>query len=206
MWTSLNIAELWKACIWPALGISAVVKVLGQTGIFIFLGFLGQIAFALESKRLCGGFPQHLFGTNGCCCCFRKVFWRVPPSLLLNSVLREMSTPLHLHYSEKDQSCRSCWVIFWAYFASCENRNHNSKSGDRCGTTGYMDPETVRGNGCSTKKSDVYSFGIVLLDLITGNECGPQHDHYKVGPELIGGGGRHQFQVFEHGHDWWAPL
>ena len=63
------------------------------------------------------------------------------------------------------------------------------KSGVRCGTTGYMDPETVRGDGCSTKKSDVYSFGIVLLDLITGNECGPQHDHYKVGPELIGGGG-----------------
>jgi len=53
-------------------------------------------------------------------------------------------------------------------------------SSKRCGTTGYMDPETVRGNGCSTKKSDVYSFGIVLLDLITGNECGPQHDHYKA--------------------------
>jgi len=53
-------------------------------------------------------------------------------------------------------------------------------SSKRCGTTGYMDPETVRGNGCSTSKSDVYSFGIVLLDLITGNECGPQHDHYKA--------------------------
>lgn len=53
-------------------------------------------------------------------------------------------------------------------------------SSKRCGTTGYMDPETVRGDGCSTKKSDVYSFGIVLVDLITGNECGPQHDHYKA--------------------------
>lgn len=25
-------------------------------------GYLGQIAFALESNRLCGGFPQHLSG------------------------------------------------------------------------------------------------------------------------------------------------
>jgi len=105
-------------------------------------------------------------------------------------VLRELSTPL----SEKDQSCRSC-CFFGLILQLRRIETITRKSGDRCGTTGYMDPETVRGNGCSTSKSDVYSFGIVLLDLITGNECGPQHDHYKVGPELLGGGGRHQMDV-----------
>lgn len=48
-----------------------------------------------------------------------------------------------------------------------------------CGTTGYMDPDCIRGDGRSTRKSDVYSFGIVLLDLITGKACGPETDHYK---------------------------
>ena len=86
-------------------------------------------------------------------------------------------------------------VFFGLVLRLARTETITRKSGDRCGTTGYMDPETVRGNGCSTSKSDVYSFGIILLDLITGNECGPQHDHYKVGPELFGGGGRHQMDV-----------
>eukprot|EP00435_Cladocopium_sp_Y103_P018539 s4211_g4.t1 len=49
-----------------------------------------------------------------------------------------------------------------------------------CGTTGYMDPECLRGQGRSSFKSDVYSFGIVLLDLITGKVCGPENDHYRA--------------------------
>ena len=97
----------------PALGYSAILKVLGQNYTFVFLGSLRQMAFASQKVLW---FPEHFFAlvsqspafflANGCC--FRKVLWRVPPTTVFFTFVpngccfikvlgRVQSTVLHIY-------------------------------------------------------------------------------------------------------------
>ena len=83
-------------------------------GLTVSCSFLGK--WLLLQKRFCGGFRQLFFAfVSQIGCCFIKVLWRVPPtvlySLLLGSKLRELLT----WSAENDPSCRCCWGILWAY-------------------------------------------------------------------------------------------
>lgn len=95
----------------------------------------GTQLFSRVKSRFCGGFLQYLSRVSWVCLeqmvvASEKVLLfqkhslegscncplHLSPSLLLTSVLGELSTPLRLHYSENHQSCRPCWGMIWASF------------------------------------------------------------------------------------------